>query len=90
MLGAGLRTGAFQAEVSAELAGPVRIETLALDQNAYVPGVVVSGKLRRRSATLRGTVRIQGKMRGRLQLNGSVVSGRVNGAPVRLRSALRA
>lgn len=90
VIGAGLRTGGFQAKVSATLTRPVRIETLALDQNAYVPGVVVSGKLNRRSATLRGTVRIGGKMRGRLRLNGRVVSGWVGGAPVKLRLRVRA
>jgi hypothetical protein len=90
VIGAGLRTGGFQAKVSATLARPARIETLLLDQNAYVPGVVVSAKLNRRSTTLRGTVSIRGKLRGRLHLSGRVVSGRVDGTAVKLRAVLRA
>lgn len=90
VIGAGLRSGSFQARIGATLARPARIEELWLARNVYVPGVLVSAKLERNSATLRGTVRIRGEMRGRLQLNGSVVSGRVNGAPVKLRSALGA
>lgn len=90
VVGAGLRSGSFQAKVSATLTRPARIEVLLLDRNTYVPGVVVSAKLERRSASLRGKVRIRGQLRGTLRLEGRVVSGQVGGRRVRLPAAIQA
>jgi hypothetical protein len=76
--------------VSATPVRAVTIEGLVLKRDVYIPGVVVSAKLIRRSGTLRGTVRIRGKLAGRLRLHGRRMSGRVGGTRVRLPAALAA
>ena len=90
VIGAGLRSGAFEAKVSATPVRSVTIEALVLKRDVYIPGVVVSAKLIRRSGTLRGRVGIRGKLAGRLRLHGRRMSGRVGGTRVRLPAALAA
>ena len=61
-----------------------------LKRDVYITGVAVSGKLIRRSGTLRGTVRIRGKRAGRLRLHGRRMSGRIGGTRVTVRAVVAA
>jgi hypothetical protein len=68
----------------------VTIERLVLRRDVFIPGVVVSAKLIRRSGTLRGTVGLRGTLAGRLRLHGRLMSGRVGGRRVRVPAVLAA
>jgi hypothetical protein len=90
VIGAGLRSGAFEAKVSATPAQAVTIEGLVLKRDVFIPGVVVSAKLIRRSGKLRGTVRLRGTLAGRLRLHGRLMRGLVGGRRVRVPAVLAA
>ena len=79
----GMRAGFAQTRTRAEGARTVVVDAIVLERFSYVPGVRITGTLKRRGAALRGTLRVEGSMRGTVSLRaGGTLGGRLGGAEV--------
>ena len=78
----GMRAGFAQTRTRAEGAGAIVLDAIDLERFSYVPGVRITGTLKRRGPALRGTLEIEGSLRGTVSLGDGTLGGRLGGADV--------
>jgi len=79
----GMRAGFAQTRTRAEGAGTIVLDAIDLERFSYVPGVRITGTLKRRGPALRGRLEIEGSLRGTVSLGADgTLGGRLGGADV--------
>ena len=79
----GMRSGVATMRTRSKGARTVVVDAITLERFSYVPGVRITGGLRRRGAALRGTLRVEGLLRGTVRLRADgTLGGRLGGAEV--------